>query len=556
MARKEKPLKIRGLLKLAEFAQPYLENAIEIMKKIAERAADHCFPPQAGISQARENLFCIRKEYGPEILAKVMVYIVENSIGTYELSNVKTVAQAFKDNRVEVLNKTLELMEKFRIFWDMWVVYNGLLKFGENELLEATFLVARPPDEAEGIVRQEFWNPEKVWLERKGEYICIAAKLGIERLRELHAIFTNEGLTYQYTCAFLGAISPSFYEYPGIDSYRKKAERIIFQSLEMIKAHGLEPSKLAYAVYYTLLMHRASRAEVEEILKLMKRYEIDYISQQDLEIAVRYYREPSNRWIVIECFEKKSVSSLSWVSIGEGLTIGFSMTNMGPGVEAVERSLAASARRESRLRTQELLQEKYLEIGIPTFLQELIPDYVDNPLITAAVVFSKSKWLRRPHDIIEKARKNFGRDAISEVLKIFDEGYENEVILALLIHGNPGEFLKILRQISRLERLPFVRAINSQGPKIALKTIAIVRGLNLDPSYFMENVAFSLAAKDGEIKIIGAQLSKVISPENETQLRYFLELPVDTRKNIAVAIRLYRKMYDDIYCRIAYDYVR
>ncbi|GEM_PF-5342599 len=547
----------KAATKIAWFIGNRLPDAQRRVQELMDNAIRYTSPSAFGLKDAKINLLAVQREFGSDVLAQTVGFLSEKYSDARREEAVRSIALCFKKGKADLLEKTAAFMERHsKSFWDFSSLLEAVELRGVEELEQGMDLATPAGPEPEPPVLPHCWRPEEVTASRREAYAMLTWKMGFARLKVLTSRLKNEEELTERDIRELASAC----------AYAKDQEleiKRVFNAIVLVKKvkadhnarepdHKIKWKSLGTTVYEALRSGRFGRADVKEVLVLMADNGIESISRQDFNIALKYYRRPNQREIVLEAFKKKAPTILTWASIADGLSIGIT-GYVEAGMEATERALDELASQDAHLRTREIMQERCLKLGIFGSDRDFVQELSQNPVFVTASLTLRRSEARSLSGLVDRATQIFGSDSVRAVTKFAESGMEPEYALALLRTGNPEVLANVLRRASKDSRLPTVRIINHHGLQLLRRATGVAREAELDNGFFIQPIADALTNRGKKIIPIRPQrFNKPLKLEHELQLRFFYSQPPLWQRNIARAVKIYRTAYNTTYSRIRY----
>lgn len=543
--------------KLWKLAGPAYPEALTHIRRLVKNAVDHTYPPSAGLRNVKNNLILVHKRFGSKVLAQTVHFLHDNFPDAYDDHTVHKVALCFKEGKPELLDRTAAFMHKHGGDWSFSVeqLIDAINSRGEKELEAGMDLAPLAGREPEGIVLPQYWRPEVENQRRRKDYVFITGRLGLDKLKSLTSRLKSVGLPDKDIRDLVSRCAYS--------ANQDKEIARVFNAISLIKKSGLDPTatgslgginigSMTAVVHDAMRRDYGTKDKLRKVLEMAAQNGVKWLSSQDFQIALRYYRKPKQRELVQIAFKEKQPHLLTFGSVYEGLMVGLG-GYVEQGIDATERALDNADTISAHERTQEIMAEKYPMLGLfgpdKDFAQALAQNPVFVPDSLRPTKFESSKSL----NLVDQATNQFGMDTVKSVTRFAQSGSEPEYALALLRTKNPQALIEAINRVPLDSRLNAVRVINQHGLIIFQKTLKVIKASKLEPKSFLHPIAASLANNSKELTPIKQQLFRpVFKPEHEQQLRFFYGQPPGWQRNMARAVKMYRRVYNITYPRIRY----
>lgn len=484
----------------------------------------------------------ILERYGVPAIAKGLDF--RRNYGDLQYREFELLGQLWRDGNDAVVDQTVAFVEKHRIsgFHNRFGnLLGGIHRFGEAELEAGMDLLASEIDEDSTGLDPEL--AARLLRSQRERAAYVTAYLGLATVERLIAEFQQDGFSQRQVNHFLWQIAPI----PHVGGCGL-GEGLVRQAIQLVKTAGLIPVDFAEDVIRAMENRYGTPAEILEILRLAKQYDLTAFKGYDLENALRALRMPSYHAMLHEAFAKKSPGSLTrafqflWL---------YSVLVAAPAVSAwMSQEQTAT---EARLRTQELMARHYDRVRMASFERPLVMALAGNPLLTPEMIRRRQRSSTNLDQLRAQVEQRFGIERVRRAMALASPETETEFWLALAAVG-PRKLIELVGRLDSELRVYVVRSLNWYGWEAACQAVGLVDQARLEPTLILPTAQGLCQRANGIVRVTPAA-TVPITPEQETELKTYLGWPLELQRRYARSIKLFRRVQETMYVRIRYGRV-
>ncbi|MFA6963891.1 MAG: hypothetical protein WC227_04255 [Patescibacteria group bacterium] len=539
MPRKDDCLRTKAFQNLFEGVAALLPEWHDIFDKVVEYVVSHYHPSQSGINEARKSLSTVKNKYGKSIFVEFLKLVNEHIWLTWYGDDI---AEYLATGRSQLVHRAIDFRYShscIRHHVPLSKLIIAIEQKREDEMERGIALAPRPSDIAEPPVLQKYWDVERAWNDRRGEYCYITLALGYEKTKSLFDQFYAEGFSGQTVVSFLKHIVRSGYYYRNT-SAENEAE--ISLAIDLVRSIGLSVPEFAEITLQPIRSRYGTIAEITQILRYAKEFEVTpRFLGWVFESALNFHRRPLWRHEVVSAFARSDFNHLALLRWGQATTSwGYWFSDEARRKEIL-RILWIEHNIEIFPAVLEILEEHFRKLGFSSMEILAISSMARNPL------FSNDFLNENPptYKIRNLLKTVFGRQEAIQSLSRIRRELRLDFSGALLRCENDSELHKLLHAWPREKWRIILRSITQFDFERTKKALESIRKESLDLNFFLLSVAGSIRWHDDAPSLGSAWAERIViaAGDRGKQILIFSQLPYDLRMALKRPIKLYRRIH-------------
>lgn len=539
MPRNDDCLRTKALQNLFEGVANLLPEWHEIFDKVVEHITSHHYPPQYGINEARKNLSYVKKKYGKLIFVEVLQLANKHLWLAWHGDDI---GKYLATGRGHLVHQAIAFFYSHQCIWHRVSLPRLLVAIEqkrEDEMEKGIALAPKPSEIAEPPVLQKYWDVERAWNDRKGEYCSITIDLGYEKTKSLFDQFYAEGFNDQTVVRFLNHITRLGWY--GRKTYADN-EAEIFLAINLVSSLGLSVPEFAEITHRQISSRNGTIPEITQILRYAKEFDVTaWFLEWVFEKALDIHRRPLLRHEVVTAFALQSPNHLTYVrwSMG-GAALDYFLSD-----EDERKEILRIYRIEHNIEVfpavLEILEGHFRKLGFSSSQILAISSIARNPLFTNDFL-NESRPTYKIRNLLKTA---LGREEAIQSLSRVRRELRLDFSAALLRCDNDSQLHRLLHAWPREKWRVILRSISQFDFERTQKALAMIREKSLDPNVFLLSIAQSIRWQNHapSLSLAWAERIVIAASDRGKQILIYSQLPYELRMALKRPIKLYRRIH-------------